>query len=104
MAGKHPGQHCFPHAILLKRLLYRDQRPASGTRNEKNPTRLKPEIGWGSGLITNFFRVSIFLFGSGSGLKTNFFSEKYLNLLDPSLEEDLIHTKNVFVTDRNFKR
>ena len=45
--------------------------PDSGTRNEKNPIRLKPEIG--SGLKTNFFRVrvgfrvSTFLFGSGSG-------------------------------------
>ena len=38
-----------------------DQRSASGTRNEKKtrPTRLKPEIGSGSGLKTNFFRVRV---------------------------------------------
>ena len=24
VARKHPGKHCFPYAILLKRLVYRD--------------------------------------------------------------------------------
>ena len=45
----------FTHGLPVR------QRPASGTRNEKktDPTRLKPEI------------------GSGSGLKTKFFSEKF---------------------------
>ena len=68
---------------IYKSAKARNQRPASGTRNEKHPTRLKPEIGSGSGLKNNFFwvrvstRVSTLLFGSGSGLKTKFFSEKY---------------------------
>ena len=42
-------------------------------KTRPEPNRLKPEIGSGSGLKTNYFRVQVgfrvstFLFGSGSG-------------------------------------
>ena len=45
-----------------------------GYPKRKKPTRLKPEIGSGSGLKTIFFSGS----GRFSGFKTNFFSEKFV--------------------------
>ena len=76
-----------------------EERPALGTRNEKNPTRpdSNPKLGrvrarkpiffgfssvfgsqfFCSGQVRVGFRVLKIFFGSGSGLKTNFFRVRF---------------------------